>query len=149
MGQVLYGSTRPTEATRRAIQRSEESVRALARRHGVSPTTVQKWRKRASATDAPMRPKVIHSTVLSTEEEAVIVAFRRHTPTERPHALPRSLIKGKSSVRPLVTSSRRCAVSKTVVNSIRRVPTAITAVSCPCHTITFDVSPPCGGSILE
>ena len=39
MGQVLHGSARTTEAVRRAIQRSEESVRALARRHGISPTT--------------------------------------------------------------------------------------------------------------
>ena len=79
MGQVLHGSARTTEAVRRAIQRSEEGVRALARRHGISPTTVQKWRKRASVSDAPMGPKAIHSTVLTLEEEAMIVAFRRHT----------------------------------------------------------------------
>jgi len=79
MGQVLHGSARTTEAVRRAIQRSEESVRALARRHGISPTTVQKWRKRASVSDAPMGPRAIHSTVLTPEEEAMIVAFRRHT----------------------------------------------------------------------
>ena len=54
-------------------------MRALARRHGISPTTVQKWRKRTHATDAPMGPKAIHSTVLTNEEEAMIVAFRRHT----------------------------------------------------------------------
>ncbi len=77
MGQVLHGSARTTEAVRRAIQRSEESVRALAQRHGISPTTVQKWRKRASVSDAPMGPKAIHSTVLTTEEEAMIVAFTR------------------------------------------------------------------------
>jgi transposase InsO family protein len=79
MGQVLHGSARTTEAVRRAIQRSEESVRALARRHGISPNTVQKWRKRASVSDAPMGPKAIHSTVLTIEDEATIVAFRRHT----------------------------------------------------------------------
>lgn len=79
MGQVLHGSARTTEAVRRAIQRSEESVRALARRHGISPTTVQKWRKRSTAADAPMGPKAVRSTVLTTEEEAMIVAFRRHT----------------------------------------------------------------------
>jgi len=79
MGQVLHGSARTTAAVRRAIQRSKASVRALARRHGGSPTTVQKWRKRATATDAPMAPKVVHSTVMSTAEEAIIVAFRRHT----------------------------------------------------------------------
>ncbi|MPZ16075.1 MAG: IS481 family transposase [Chloroflexi bacterium] len=80
MGQVLHGSARTTEAVRRAIQRSEESVRALARRHGISPTTVQKWRKRASVADAPMGPKSARSTVLTVEEEAMVVAFRRHTP---------------------------------------------------------------------
>ena len=79
MGQVLHGSARTTEAVRRAIQRSEESVRALARRHGISPTTVQKWRKRATVADAPMGPKVVRSTVLSIEEEAMVVAFRRHS----------------------------------------------------------------------
>ena len=46
MGRVLHGSATTTEAVRRAIQAREESVRALARRYGVSPTTVQKWRKR-------------------------------------------------------------------------------------------------------
>jgi transposase InsO family protein len=79
MGQVLHGSARTTEAVRRAIQRSEESVRALGRRHGISPTTVQKWRKRATVADAPMGPKTVRSTVLSIEEEAMVVAFRRHT----------------------------------------------------------------------
>lgn len=56
MGQVLHGSARTTEGVRRAIQRSEESVRALARRHGISPTTVQKWRKRTSVCETDMRP---------------------------------------------------------------------------------------------
>ena len=79
MGQVLHGSATTTAAVRRAIQRSQESVRALARRFGISPTTVQKWRKRSSATDARMGPKQVHSTVLSTEQEALVVAFRRHT----------------------------------------------------------------------
>jgi len=65
MGQVLYGIVRTTEAGRRAIQRSEECVRVLARRHSISPTTVQKWRNRASVGDAPMGPKAIRSTVLT------------------------------------------------------------------------------------
>lgn len=37
MGQVLNGSATTTEAVRRAIQRSEERVRALARRHMLLP----------------------------------------------------------------------------------------------------------------
>ncbi len=76
MGQVLHGSARTTEAVRLSIQRSEESVRALAARHGVSPTTVQKWKKRAHACDAAMGPKEVRSSVLTIEEEAAVVAFR-------------------------------------------------------------------------
>ena len=79
MGQVLHGSATTTEAVRRAIQRSQESVRALARRHGVSPTTVQKWRKRQTTADLAMGPKEARSTVLTPEQEAAVVAFRRHT----------------------------------------------------------------------
>ena len=79
MGQVLHGSARTTEAVRRAIQLRQESVRALARRYGVSPTTVQKWRKRATTVDAKMGPKQARSTVLTPDEEAIVVAFRRHT----------------------------------------------------------------------
>ena len=79
MGQVLHGSATTTEAVRRAIQRSEESVRALARRYSISATTVQKWRKREVVTDRPMGPAEPHSSVLSIEQEAVIVAFRRHS----------------------------------------------------------------------
>ena len=79
MGQVLHGSATTTEAVRRALQRSEESVRVLAKRYGISPTTVQKWRKRATVTDQPMGPAEPKSTVLSLEQEAMIVAFRRHT----------------------------------------------------------------------
>ena len=79
MGQVLHGSATTTQAVRRAIQRSEASVRALALRHGVSPTTVQKWRRRQTTDDVAMGPRQPQSSVLSTEQEAVVVAFRRHT----------------------------------------------------------------------
>ena len=54
-------------------------MRALAQHHGISPTTVQKWRKRKTAADAAMRPKQPCSPVLTPEQEAVIVAFWRHT----------------------------------------------------------------------
>jgi transposase InsO family protein len=51
----------------------------LAQQYGINPKTVAKWRKRAEIQDAAMGPKQPHSTVLSTEEEALIVAFRKHT----------------------------------------------------------------------
>jgi transposase InsO family protein len=78
MGQVLHGSARTTAAVRRAIQHSQESLRALARRHGVNPKTIAKWKNRSSVTDRPTGP-TSKSTVLSIEQEAVVVAFRRHT----------------------------------------------------------------------
>src|SRR3954467_2464097 len=79
MGQVLHGSAHTTAAVRRAIQQSQESLRVLARRHGINPKTVAKWKKRPSVQDERTGPKQPHSTVLSLEEEAIVVAFRRHT----------------------------------------------------------------------
>ena len=83
MGQVLHGSATTTEAVRRAIQHSQESLRALARRHGINQKTVAKWKRRTSTADLPTGPKIAKSTVLSIEEEAVIVAFRRHQVRDR------------------------------------------------------------------
>ncbi len=54
--QLLHGSARPTQAVRRSIQRSQESLQTLAKRHGLKPKTVAKWRKRATTMDAPMGP---------------------------------------------------------------------------------------------
>lgn len=79
MGQVLHGSATTTEAVRRAIQHSQESLRALAKRHGINQKTVAKWKKRTSVADLPTGPKDPRSTSLSIEDEAVVVAFRRHT----------------------------------------------------------------------
>ena len=79
MVQVHHGSATTTAAVRRAIQHSQESLRALAKRYGINQKTVAKWRKRSSVADLPTGPKEPHSTVLSLEDEAAIVAFRRHT----------------------------------------------------------------------
>ena len=79
MGQILHGSATTTEAVRRAIQHSQESLRALAGRYGINQKTVAKWKKRTSVADVPTGPKDPKSTVLTLEEEAVIIAFRKHT----------------------------------------------------------------------
>ena len=79
MGQVLLGCATTSGAVRRAIQHSQESLRALAKRHGINPKTVAKWKKRTSVSDLSTGPKDAGSTVLTVEEEAVIIAFRRHT----------------------------------------------------------------------
>lgn len=79
MGQVLHGCAKTTEAVRLAIKNSQESLKVLSQRYAINPKTVAKWKKRQTVQDAPMGPKNPHSTVLTLEEEAVCVAFRRHT----------------------------------------------------------------------
>lgn len=79
MGQILHGSAKTTAAVRRAIQHSQESLMVLAERYGINPKTVAKWRKRDFVHDVAMGPKKPSSTVLSAEEEAAVVAFRRYT----------------------------------------------------------------------
>jgi transposase len=79
MGQVLHGGATTTEAIRRAIQNSQASLRALAKRYGINQKTVAKWKKRSFVADLPTGPKEPKSTVLSLEEETIVVAFRKHT----------------------------------------------------------------------
>jgi len=79
MGQILHGSATTTHTIRALIQRSCASNAALSRDLGINVKTVAKWRRRDRVEDTQMGPKQAHSTVLSIEEEAVIVALRRHT----------------------------------------------------------------------
>jgi hypothetical protein len=65
---------------RRSVERhniSQESLKGLAKRYGVNPKTVAKWKARSSVSDLPTGPKEPGSTILSAGEEAVVVAFRR------------------------------------------------------------------------
>lgn len=79
MGQVRHGSATTTHAVRAAIQRSQASTAELSRELGINPKTVAKWRKRQTVEDRKTGPREPHSTVLSEDEEAIVVAFRRHT----------------------------------------------------------------------
>lgn len=45
MGQVLHGCARTTEAVRRAIQNSQESLNVLAEPYHVNPKMVANWQK--------------------------------------------------------------------------------------------------------
>ena len=51
MGQIRHGSATTIEALRRAIQHSQESLRALSRRYGINHKTVAKWKKRSFVGD--------------------------------------------------------------------------------------------------
>ena len=79
MGQVRHGSATTTHAIRATIQRSQASNAALSRTLGINVKTVAKWRKRETVDDRKTGPREPRSTVLREEEEAIIVAFRRHT----------------------------------------------------------------------
>ena len=72
MGQVRHGSATTT-------QRSQATNAALSRKLGINVKTVAKWRKRETLEDRKTGPIEPSSTVLSTDEEAMVVAFRRHT----------------------------------------------------------------------
>ena len=79
MASVLHGCARTTPRVRAELQASQDKTSVLARRYGLSRSTVVKWRARATTADAPMGPRRPASTVLSLTEEALIVEFRRRT----------------------------------------------------------------------
>jgi len=79
VGQVLHECATTTHAVRAAIQRSKASVAELAEHYGINQKTVRKWRSRKHVEDMAMGPRQVRSTVLSAQEEAVCVAFRKHT----------------------------------------------------------------------
>lgn len=79
MGQARHGgrhdhARRPSSNTAR-----QASLATLNRELGINPKTVAKWRKRATVEDLKTGPKAPHSTTLTEAEEAMVVAFRRHT----------------------------------------------------------------------
>jgi hypothetical protein len=59
MGQVLHTNARTTEAIRREIRNSEESIAKAASKFNVNPKTIIKWRKREDPKVLPMGPKKI------------------------------------------------------------------------------------------
>ena len=78
MGSVRHGCVRTTPRVRAELQASQEPTRTLARRYGLNPKTVAKWRQRTTTADAPMGPRA-RSTVLTEAEEQLAVEFRRRT----------------------------------------------------------------------
>ena len=90
MAGVLHGSACTTPRVGAELQASQETTGVLARRYGLSRTTVAKWRTRTSTADPPMGSRNPRSTVLTLAEEAVVVEFRRrtscHSTTRTPQA---------------------------------------------------------------
>ena len=65
-----------TACIRSKIQRADGSVREIARRFGVSPSTVHKWRGRDSVEDGSSRPRRLR-TAFDEETEALLLDLRR------------------------------------------------------------------------
>jgi len=78
MGQVRHVSATTTHAVRAAIQIASFACDAEPGT-GDQSQIVAKWRKRATVEDLKAGPKAPHSTTLTEAEEAIVVAFRRHT----------------------------------------------------------------------
>jgi hypothetical protein len=68
-----------TPEVRRAIQASQETNVALAKRHGVNRKTVAKWKARDFTSDERMGPKTPSAGILSPKDEAIILAYRWRT----------------------------------------------------------------------
>jgi hypothetical protein len=68
-----------TPRVRRAIQASEETNIVLAKRHGVNRKTIAKWKAREFIFDERMGPKNPRSTLLTLEDETIILAYRWRT----------------------------------------------------------------------
>ena len=68
-----------TPRVRRAIQASEEKNIVLAKRYHVNRKTIAKWKAREFISDERMGPKSPRSTLLSQEDEVIILAYRWRT----------------------------------------------------------------------
>src|SRR3712207_9490768 len=79
VGQVHHGSATTTAAIRRAIQHSQASLRGLARRYGINPKTVAKWKRREDTPDLHTRPRAPPFQGTSGGQGAIIGAVRRAT----------------------------------------------------------------------
>jgi hypothetical protein len=54
-------------------------LKVLAKRYGINPKTVAKWKKRDTTDDLPIGPKPAQHRKLTAEDEETIVRFREHT----------------------------------------------------------------------
>ena len=72
----LHDNATTTPRIRRQIQESNAGCTTLARRFGVSETTVRKWKKRETVEDGSHRPKEL-PTGMTAATEAVLVELRK------------------------------------------------------------------------
>jgi AcrR family transcriptional regulator len=92
------GRRRLSAELRRTIQESGETTAALARRHGLDPKTVRRWRSRSSPQSRKPGPRDPGPTALSPAAAAAVAAFRLLTrlPLDDCHYVLGALIPGLS-----------------------------------------------------
>ena len=73
------GNSPISQDERRAIRNSDESLRVLAKRYGINPKTVAKWKHRGDTADRPRGPRPGNHCKLTAEEQGIIVHFREYT----------------------------------------------------------------------
>ena len=78
MANKLHGRATTTPAIRKIIQESKDTIAVLAERYHINPKTVIKWKHRKSVQDKKSGPPSA-SKSLTKEQEAIAVAFRKHT----------------------------------------------------------------------
>ena len=72
----LHKNAATTPAIRKFIQESDLSERKLAKKFGISRTTVRRWKKRDSVEDRSHRPHRMKTT-LTPEQETIVVELRK------------------------------------------------------------------------
>ena len=77
--QRTHGCAKTIPRIRRAIQASDEKNTVLAKQYRIHRQTVAKWKARDTPFDARMGPKNPRSSVLTLEDEAIILAYRWRT----------------------------------------------------------------------
>lgn len=105
-------NARTTPTIRQALRESTLPVAELARRYGLSQTTVRKWRHRDDSVDRSHCPRRLQTT-LSAQQEAIVVALRRTLllPLDDLLAVTRELIHPGASRSGLHRCLRRHGVS--------------------------------------
>jgi|GEM_PF-2418983 len=93
---------------------SQESIAQLAKRYGLSPNTMANCKNRDHICDTPMAPKNRRFSLLSTEEEAIIVALRKHTFLSALQSTIARLTRSSLIAAYNVTASLACRMGKVI-----------------------------------
>lgn len=110
---------------RRAIRNSDESLRVLAKRYGINPKTVAKWKHREDTADRLRGPRPGNHCRLTAEEEGIIVHFREYTRLP----LDDCLYALQVQIPHLSRSSLHRCLQRHGVNRLSAAPNADTAIA--------------------